>query len=154
MRWGISQERRVLLQSAVLESADVAWFWALRLRVFPISPAGFNLRSILESVRKGRLMSIFENAERPRFAISGLENWALAGFRDGLRGIDVSLKKIAVGGATPVHYHDCEEVVVVLAGVGRATIGDEPCATFGAESTLVVPTGVVHQFENAGEAAS
>ncbi len=95
-------------------------------------------------------MLIHQNSTRQKFSIPGLDHWALAGFRDGLTGIDVSLKKLAVGGATPVHYHECEEVVVVLAGRGRARMNEVESEVFGPETTIVVPTGAVHQFENMG----
>lgn len=53
------------------------------------------------------------------FAIPGIEHQTLAGPADGLRQLEVWSQVVAPGGATPVHRHDCEEVIVVLEGRGR-----------------------------------
>ena len=60
------------------------------------------------------------------------------------------MQTIAPGEATPVHYHDCEEVIVILRGSGRAiTAGEEE--EFGPNSTLVFAPEVVHQVVNSGD---
>ncbi|HEX7374390.1 MAG TPA: cupin domain-containing protein [Steroidobacteraceae bacterium] len=56
---------------------------------------------------------------------------------------------MAAGGATPPHRHDCEEVVVVLAGRGRLEI-DGVAHAFGPDTTLIIPAGVNHQIFSDG----
>jgi len=96
------------------------------------------------------MMYIFKNESQPEFALPGLTYHALAGFRDGLKAMAVAHIVIEPGGETPVHYHDCEEVVVVISGSGNATV-DDVTKLVEAETTLVFPTGVVHQMVNAGD---
>ncbi len=55
----------------------------------------------------------------------------------------------AAGAATPPHSHDCDEVVLCLAGLGEVH-SDGQVQRFGADSTLVLPRGRVHQLFNAG----
>jgi quercetin dioxygenase-like cupin family protein len=53
------------------------------------------------------------------------------------------------GSGNPPH-HDRQEVVVVLAGRGRYTIGDDAIEVSTGDVVLVpVPTGVIHAFEAA-----
>lgn len=54
------------------------------------------------------------------------------------------------GSATPLHSHDCEESVTILAG--EATFEDErETHELGPGDTTFVPAGVVHRFRNRGE---
>jgi quercetin dioxygenase-like cupin family protein len=49
------------------------------------------------------------------------------------------------GAATPPHAHDYEEVVLVLAGTGRAAVGDEEIR-YKPGDTVILPAGKVHQI--------
>ncbi len=92
---------------------------------------------------------IVENDRVPRFALPGLEHRTIAGHAQGLTSMEVWLQTMAPGAASPVHRHACEEVIVILSGSGELTIDGETAA-FGANTTLVVPSGVVHQIANPG----
>mgnify|MGYP002382414021 CR=1 FL=1 len=62
------------------------------------------------------------------------------------------MQTIQPGAGTPVHRHDCEEVIVVLRGAGQVTIAGETLQ-FGANSTLILPANAVHQLVNTGDEA-
>jgi quercetin dioxygenase-like cupin family protein len=53
---------------------------------------------------------------------------------------------IRAGGTFPAHSHDREEVLVVVTGTGRYTIGEETAA-LSAGDTVVIPAGALHVFE-------
>ncbi|MCC6791316.1 MAG: cupin domain-containing protein [Thermomicrobiales bacterium] len=55
------------------------------------------------------------------------------------------------GGVNPVHTHDREEVMVVLAGAVRVVVADAAQA-LGPGDGLILPAGTPHRIENAGEA--
>lgn len=55
-----------------------------------------------------------------------------------------------VGGATPKHTHETEEIFIFLKGKGRAIIGDEEFY-FEAPCTIICPAHVPHQLFNAGD---
>ena len=84
------------------------------------------------------------------FAIPGIEHQTLAGPADGLRQLEVWSQIVAPGGATPVHRHDCEEVIVVLEGRGRY---ETPTSTedFVAPAVLTIEANAVHQITNTGD---
>jgi quercetin dioxygenase-like cupin family protein len=52
----------------------------------------------------------------PEHHLPGLEHQTLAGSKDGLRSFEIWRQTIAPRAATPVHSHDCEEVITVLRG--------------------------------------
>jgi len=58
---------------------------------------------------------------------------------------------LSPGAATPPHSHECDEVVLCLAGRGEAH-GNGQVRRFGADNTLVLPKGQVHQLFNVGSA--
>ncbi len=94
-------------------------------------------------------MPIITNSSRPVFTLPGLEHQTLAGASDGLTRLEFWMQTLAPGAETPVHYHECEEVVVVHKGTGQATLAGETRA-FGPGTTLVIPPKVVHQILNSG----
>jgi mannose-6-phosphate isomerase-like protein (cupin superfamily) len=49
----------------------------------------------------------------------------------------------------PPHYHDCEEVVVILTGSGQVIVQNEK-HEFGPDTTLVLQPGEIHQLVNSG----
>lgn len=53
------------------------------------------------------------------------------------------------GGANPVHSHDREEVMVVLAGTVAVTAGDD-AHRLGPGDAIIVPARTPHRVENAG----
>lgn len=75
--------------------------------------------------------------------------WASAA-ANGVR-LSVWRQSLAPGAATPPHVHDCDEVVLRLAGRGEAHIGGEIHA-FGANQTVSLPRDLPHQLFNVGDA--
>ena len=73
----------------------------------------------------------------------------LAGPDQHMRSLEVWRQRVAPGGGTPVHQHDCEEVFVILAGAGTLTIegAERP---FESGSTVIVSPGAIHQVINTG----
>lgn len=95
-------------------------------------------------------MNVIQNSELPRAALPGIENVTLAGSQNGLKHLSIWKNSIAPGGATPPHRHDCEEVVLVLAGCGELHL-DGQVHRFGPDTTLIVPRNVPHQILTVGD---
>lgn len=95
-------------------------------------------------------MRVNQNSVMKKHNLPGLEHQTLAGGRDGLHGIEVWRQTIAAGAATPVHRHDCEEVIVCLKGAAVCHYNGEQYH-FKEDETLVIPAGVTHQICNAGD---
>ena len=85
----------------------------------------------------------------PASPIPGIAHRTLARHGDGLDALSVWKQTMAPGSATPPHRHDCDEVVVVLAGAGTLTIDGE-ALPFRAGDTLVLPAERDHQIVNTG----
>jgi len=83
-------------------------------------------------------------------ALPGLEHRTIAGPEHGMRDMEVWLQTVAPGSGTPLHRHDCEEVIVILSGSGTCIVGVETIA-FSADSTLIIPRDAVHQLVNTGD---
>ena len=96
-------------------------------------------------------MPVVANSTRKIFSTPGIQHQTLAGGSDGLKVLEVWQQMITPGSWTPVHYHECEEVVVVMNGSGHVTIADER-VDFSPGSTLIVPPKVIHQIVNSGDA--
>jgi len=94
-------------------------------------------------------MPVIDNSKIQQFTLPGLVHQTLASHNDGLKGTEVWMQTIEPGGETPIHYHDCEEVVVVIKGSGQLTIGEDITA-FSSNHTLIIPPEVVHQLINSG----
>ena len=56
---------------------------------------------------------------------------------------------VKVGGKTPKHTHESEEILVFLKGQGKAIIGKK-IIPFSAPCTLIAPAGVPHHYQNTG----
>lgn len=95
-------------------------------------------------------MNVIQNSELPHAALPGLDHVTLAGSENGLKNLSIWRDRIAPGGATPPHRHDCEEVVLIQAGRGELHL-DEQVHRFGPDTTLVVPRNAVHQIINVGD---
>ena len=94
-------------------------------------------------------MQVIDNKARPRATLPGIEHLTLAGSAQALGGLSVWRQTMQPGCATPLHQHDCEEVVLVLEGSGEVRWGGG-ATTFGADSTLVIPPRVAHAIVNTG----
>ncbi|EWS57433.1 Auxin binding protein [Methylibium sp. T29-B] len=69
--------------------------------------------------------------------LPGIRHRTLAGPDDGLSSLEVWSQSIAGHGATPPHRHDCEEVVLVLAGRGLLAMNGTDLP-FQAGDTLII----------------
>lgn len=86
----------------------------------------------------------------PPSAIPGIGHRTLACSGDILNAMSVWKQTMTPGNATPPHRHDCDEVVVVLAGSGTLLI-DGQALPFQAGDTLVLPAELDHQIVNTGD---
>ena len=96
-------------------------------------------------------MAVVNNASLQEFNLPGLNHRTFAGPEHGMRGLEVWGQTIEAGAATPVHRHACEEAIVILEGSGTLTIEGQDTA-FGPNSTLIIPSDVIHQIVNTGNA--
>lgn len=90
------------------------------------------------------------NAEIEPVTLPGIVHRTLAGPRDGMKSMEIWMQTIAPGAETPMHRHDCEEVIVVLQGSGTCEI-EGTVRSFGPGSTLIVPPNAVHRIANTGK---
>ena len=56
-------------------------------------------------------------------------------------------------GAIPLHYHNCEESVLVLSGTGSAVVGEIELAVKTGDVTWI-PANLPHQFRNRSDTDS
>lgn len=95
-------------------------------------------------------MGIFKNAELETLELPGLRHQTIGGHKQGVKSMEVWVQTMAPGAATPVHRHECEEVILVLSGSGICRVGDETFS-FGPDSTLVLESDTVHQIVNTSD---
>lgn len=95
-------------------------------------------------------MSIVRHAEIPPASLPGIDHLTLAAGHLDLKRLSVWKQRIAPRQATPPHRHDCEEVIVVLAGSGELHV-DGRTERFDADTTLVLLPNVTHQISNTGD---
>lgn len=94
-------------------------------------------------------MNVFDQPRPEATPIPGVAHATWAGAQEGLRGLSLWRQTLAPGAATPPHRHDCDEAVLCLAGWGELHIGGK-VQRFGAEQTVVLPRGELHQIFNTG----
>ena len=95
-------------------------------------------------------MPIIENALRQVFTLPCMKHQTLASASDSLKQLEVWMQTLEPGAATPPHYHECEEVLVILKGAGQFSTAGES-RDFGPGTTLVAAPKVVHQVTNSGK---
>jgi quercetin dioxygenase-like cupin family protein len=89
-----------------------------------------------------------DSAEQPvRASPSGLLTQYLAWRETGGTELFVAQQWLGTGQRVFLHTHAIEEVLVFMAGIGTATLGEDEVPV-GPGITLVVPAGVVHGFRN------
>ena len=96
-------------------------------------------------------MRVIDNSRLNKSELPGIEHQTLAGAAQALSGLSVWRQRMAPGSATPVHQHDCEEVVLVLSGSGEVR-ANGTATPFGPDMTLVLPPRVAHEIVNTGDA--
>ncbi len=94
-------------------------------------------------------MQVINIADIPQLELPGLKHRTLAGPRDGMTQGEVWTQIAEPGGATPLHKHNCEEVVIVLTGTGVCTCEGKDYH-FGPQSVMIIPPNVLHQIINTG----
>lgn len=82
--------------------------------------------------------------------IPGISHKTLAGAEHGLSQVAVWSQAMEPNSATPPHYHECEEVVVVLEGEGVVLLGDQE-HPFRAGDTMIIPPNLPHQIIARGD---
>ena len=97
-------------------------------------------------------MKLVEHAPLSPAPIPGIEHATLAGHADGTSQLSIWRQSLAPAAATPPHRHDCDEVVLCHAGQGEVH-SDGQVLKFGANSSVVLPAGKLHQLFNVGEVA-
>lgn len=80
----------------------------------------------------------------------GIVNLVIAGPKQGTRNIKSGITRMAVGTEVPRHSHNAEEVVTVLQGRLRLTLGDRVVECGQYDSTYI-SAGVQHEFSNIGD---
>jgi mannose-6-phosphate isomerase-like protein (cupin superfamily) len=95
-------------------------------------------------------MYVVDHASIAATGLPGITHRTLASHADGLGSLSVWMQTLDPGAATPPHRHDCDEVVVVLAGRGELHIAGE-VQPFGPDQTIVLPAEVDHQIVNSGD---
>ena len=94
-------------------------------------------------------MNILSHSSLPVFSLPGIERQTIAHRSQGTEKVEVWKQSLAPGAATPPHFHECEEVIYVLAGRGEIT-AEGQAMPFQADCTLILPAGKVHQITNTG----
>lgn len=94
-------------------------------------------------------MNLIEQSAPAATPLPGIHHSTWAGQADGLAQLSLWRQSLAAGAATPPHRHDCDEVVLCLAGWGEVH-SEGQVLRFGADTTLTLPRGHVHQIFNVG----
>jgi len=81
--------------------------------------------------------------------IAGIAHSTWAAADDGLSQLSVWRQTLAPGAASPPHRHDCDEVVLCLAGQGEVHT-EGSVFRFDADTTLALPKDQVRQLINTG----
>jgi quercetin dioxygenase-like cupin family protein len=91
-------------------------------------------------------MTVTHSSDVARQEAEGWYLQVLASPASGADEVVVMRGGVEAGGSFPPHSHDRQEVLVILAGSGRYTIGDES-GDVRPGDTVVVPAGALHAFE-------
>lgn len=70
--------------------------------------------------------------------------------REGAPNFAMRVFDVAPGGHTPLHHHDYEHEIYILAGRGEIETSAGPRALHSGQAILV-PANALHQFRNTGE---
>jgi quercetin dioxygenase-like cupin family protein len=93
-------------------------------------------------------MPVIDNSKVASVEIPGIVHQTLAGHKkDGLKSLEFWRQTIAPHTGTPMHRHDCEEVIYIMSGRARLTV-DGAVSEFGPDSTIIVPPNAVHELDN------
>lgn len=90
-------------------------------------------------------MTVFRGTQNEVHSMQGNHIAGVATPASGAAQVEVWCGRMDAGAATPPHRHDTEEVVVFLAGSGRATVGGRE-VRYAPGDTLILPANEVHQI--------
>jgi mannose-6-phosphate isomerase-like protein (cupin superfamily) len=94
-------------------------------------------------------MEVRNVATIPALALPGLTHQTLASRANGIGAFEVWQQSLGPGAATPLHRHDCEEVIVFTGGSGTMYhAGTETPITAG--TVLLCQPNELHQIVNTG----
>jgi mannose-6-phosphate isomerase-like protein (cupin superfamily) len=97
-----------------------------------------------------RNMSTISHDSRPIYALPGIKHQTLASGADKLARLEVWMQTLEPGAVTPVHYHECEEVVVILKGSGCLIVSGV-ITECGPGTTLIILPKAIHQIISTGK---
>jgi mannose-6-phosphate isomerase-like protein (cupin superfamily) len=95
-------------------------------------------------------MSVVKFSELEKFDFPGIVHQTIASKTQGAKSIEIWRQTVAPKAETPLHLHECEEVVIVLQGSGQV-IMDGKATDFASNSTLIIPPDTAHQILNTGD---
>ncbi len=96
------------------------------------------------------LGKVISHSDLKVFKHNGNALQGIATKRMGAQDFEIWRSSWEIGGATPKHIHETEEIFIFLKGKGRAIIGDQEFY-FEAPCTIICPANVPHQLFNAGD---
>lgn len=86
----------------------------------------------------------------PLLDLPGLKHQTLASHKHGIHSFEVWHQSLGPGACTPLHRHDCEEVIVFTAGVGVMHYAEtETVCTAG--TVLLCQPNELHRIVNTGD---
>jgi mannose-6-phosphate isomerase-like protein (cupin superfamily) len=94
-------------------------------------------------------MNVIEQTRPEATALPGVAHSTLASGADGLTQLSLWRQTLSPGAATPPHRHECDEVVLCLAGCGEVH-SEGRAQRFGEDCTVVLPAHRNHQIFNVG----
>jgi mannose-6-phosphate isomerase-like protein (cupin superfamily) len=86
----------------------------------------------------------------PKLDLPGLQHQTLASRANGITSFEIWQQSLAPGAATPLHRHDCEEVIVFTGGNGVIHHAGEKTPV-GAGTVLLCQPNELHQIVNTGK---
>ena len=95
-------------------------------------------------------VTVINHEDLPSFGKGGASLKGLATSSLGAKEYEVWHSSLAVGGCTPKHTHETEEIFIYLQGKGKVIAGDIE-TYFEAPCTVICPANVEHQFFNIGD---
>jgi quercetin dioxygenase-like cupin family protein len=97
-------------------------------------------------------MAVIQSSEYQEFELMGNHMLGLATLSRGANEVAVWRGRTDPGAGTPPHYHDHEEVIVILSGSGRVKIEGNEVAV-SSRDVAIVPPLVRHELvaDNQGE---
>ena len=95
-------------------------------------------------------MPVFANDDLPVHAVPRISTRILVGKSSGAHETAVWEQWIRPDGFIPLHYHEVEEILVILTGSICLTLGDEDLVV-SSPATILVPPRQIHGLRTAGD---